>query len=103
MSLSDLSSPRDSSISVAQANPSISKAQWANYALRKLREGYVLQQAPNGRAFHFFRAGEPLLPCTSHAARKLIEMGLLRVVKSDFRGVQYGLAAESREESAAAA
>jgi hypothetical protein len=98
MSLSDLSGPRDSAISVAQANPSVSKAQWANYALRKLREGYVLQQAPNGRAFHFFRAGEPLLPCATHAARKLIEMGLLTVVKSDVRGVQYALAEGFHEQ-----
>jgi hypothetical protein len=92
MSLSDFSSPSEGGISTSQANPSVSKTQWANYALRKLREGYLLQQAPSGRAFHFVRAGEPLQPCATHAARKLIEMGLLSVVKSDVRGVQYALA-----------
>lgn len=91
MSLTDFSSSSDSSQSVAQANPSVSKAQWANYAMRKLREGYVLIQAPSGKVFHFYLAGEPLQPCASHAAKKLLAMSLLTVIKSDVRGTHYGL------------
>lgn len=57
--------------------------------MRKLREGYVLLQSPNGRAFHFYRAGEPMQPCAGHAARRLIGLGLLTVVRTDVRGTQY--------------
>lgn len=89
MSPTDLSAPSDSGISTAQANPSVSKAQWASYALRKLRDGYDLIQAPNGRTFHFYKAGEPMQPCATHAAKKLVAMGLLVPMKTDARGTRY--------------
>jgi hypothetical protein len=103
MSLSDFSAPSDPGSSPAQANPSVSKAQWANYALRKLREGYVLLDAGNGKVYHFYLAGEPLQPCAAHAAKKLITMGLLTVVKSDVRGTHYGLREAFHPEPAPAA
>lgn len=91
MSLSDLPAPSESGVSTAQANPSVSKAQWANYALRKLREGYVLLQASNGKVYHFYKGGEPMQPCATHAAKKLVAMGLLVPAKSDVRGTHYVL------------
>jgi hypothetical protein len=103
MSLSDHSSPTDGGISTAQANPSVSKAQWANYALRKLREGYMLIQTANGRVFHFYRAGEPLQPCATHAAKKLIEVGMLTVMKTDIRGTHYGLPAAFQTDASPSA
>ncbi len=102
MSLSDLPSSSEGGISTAQANPSVSKAQWTNYAMRKLREGYVLIQSRNGRVFHFHRAGEPQQPCATHAGRKLLEMGLLTVIKSDVRGTHFGLREIFSEDSPAA-
>jgi len=91
MSVSDLPSPSEGGISTARVNASVTKTQWANYALRKLREGYLLLEARNGRVYHFLRTGEPMQPCATHAAKKLIEMGLLTVLKSDIRGTHYGL------------
>jgi hypothetical protein len=98
MSLSDHSTPSEGGVSTAQANPSVSKSQWTNYALRKMHEGYVLLQAPNGRVFHFCRPGEPMQPCATHAARKLVEMGLLTVTKSDIRGTHYALREAFQED-----
>lgn len=90
MSLSDFSSaPSESSGAPASANPTVSKAQWANFALRKLRDGYVLLQAPNGKVYQFYKAGEPLQPCPAHAAKKLLATGLLGIAKSDIRGTHY--------------
>lgn len=91
MSLSDHASPSERGISTAQSNPSVSKAQWLNYALRKLREGYTLVEAQNGRVFHFYLPGEPMQPCATHAARKLLEAGMLTVLRTDIRGTRYGL------------
>jgi hypothetical protein len=101
MSLTDFTASSDTGASVAQANPSVSKAQWANYALRKLRDGYTLLQAPNGRVFHFYRAGEPMQPCAVHAAKKLVAMGLLTVARSDVRGTHYGLREVFQSEASA--
>lgn len=75
----------------SHANPTVSKSQWANFALRKLQEGYVLLQFPNGKVYQFYKAGEPLQPCAAHAAKKLLEMGLLGVAKTDIRGTHFGL------------
>jgi len=91
MSLTDHSAPSDAGVSTALANPSVSKAQWASYALRKLRDGYTLLQAANGRTFHFCKAGEPLQPCATHAAKRLLAMGLLLPQRSDARGTAYAL------------
>lgn len=91
MSVSDSSAPTEGGISTAHVNPSVSKSQWSNYALRKLREGYGLLESPNGRVFHFYRPGEPMQPCATHAARRLVEMGLLTVQKTDIRGTHYVL------------
>jgi predicted component of type VI protein secretion system len=102
MSLSDFSSPAESGGGAPQANPSVSKTQWANYALRKLREGYVLLQMPSGRAYNFYRAGEPMQPCAPHAAKKLIAMGLVTVLRSDIRGTQYALREAFQPDEAAA-
>jgi len=100
MSLSDFSASPDPGSSVAQANPSVSKAQWANYALRKLREGYVLLDAGNGKVYHFYRAGEPMQPCAAHAAKRLIAMGMLTLTRSDVRGTHYGLREAFQPEAA---
>ncbi len=75
----------------SRAHPSVSKAQWANFAAAKLREGYRLVQSPSGASYRFHKAGFPLQPCAPHAARKLLEMGLLRVAKTDLRGTHYAL------------
>lgn len=104
MSLSDFSSasPESSGTSTAPS-PSVSRAQWASFALRKLREGYVLLQAPNGKVYQFYRAGEPLQPCPAHAARKLLAAGLLGVARSDIRGTHYTLLAPFQPEPGAEA
>jgi hypothetical protein len=73
------------------ASPTVSKSQWANFALGKLRDGCVLLESPNGRVFQFYKPGEPLQPCAAHAAKKLLGMGLLGVAKTDIRGTHYAL------------
>lgn len=75
----------------SQPNPSVSKAQWANFALGKLRDGYALLQSPNGKVYQFYTPGEPLQPCPAHAAKKLLAMGMLNVTKTDIRGTHYVL------------
>lgn len=102
MSLTDHTAPSDAGVSVAQANPSVSKSQWVNYALRKLREGYVVLETASGRAFHFYRVGEPMQPCAPHAAKKLIAMGMLVPQKSDVRGTTYALREAFQAEEPAA-
>ena len=89
--MNDLSTPGFDADASPSVSPSVSKGQWANHALRKLQEGQVLLQSPNGKVFHFYCAGEPLTPCAPHAAKRLREMGLLTVARSDIRGTQYVL------------
>jgi hypothetical protein len=92
MSTFDLNStPAESTGGPSHANPTVSKSQWANFALRKMQEGYVLLQSPNGKVHQFYKSGEPLQPCAAHAAKKLLEMGLLGVAKTDIRGTHFGL------------
>ena len=102
MSTFDVSSISAESGGTSHANPSVSKSQWANFALRKLREGSVLLQSPNGKVYQFYKAGEPLQPCAAHAAKKLMEMGLLDVTKTDIRGTQFGLREAFQADAAAA-
>ena len=102
MSVSDLSSPSELGGSTFTPSPSVSKSQWASFALRKLREGYVLLQLPNGTVFQFYKPGEPLQPCAVHAAKKLIAMGMLSVSKSDVRGTHYALRSAFQPEGAEA-
>ncbi len=100
MSVSDLPSPSaELGGGPAHASPTVSKSQWANFALRKLREGYVLLQAPNGKVHQFYKAGEPLQPCPAHAAKKLIALGMLGVQKTDIRGTHYVLPAAFQPEA----
>jgi len=75
----------------SQPNPSVSKSQWANFALGKLRDDYMLLQSPNAKVYQFYKPGEPLQPCAAHAAKKLLAMGMLGVIKTDIRGTHYGL------------
>jgi hypothetical protein len=91
MSSFDLSSPAEFGSAPSQPNASVSKSQWANFALGKLHDGYALLQSPNGKAYQFYKPGAPLQPCAAHAAKKLLAMGLLGVTKTDIRGTQYGL------------
>ena len=93
MSMFDASSSSTTDLidSPSRAHPSVSKGQWANFALSKLRDGFTLIQSENGKIFQFYKAGMPLQPCTTHAARKLLEMGLLTVTKTDIRGTHYAL------------
>ena len=100
MSTFDLNSaPAESGSAPSHANPTVSKSQWANFALRKLQEGYVLLQFPNGKVYQFYKPGEPLQPCAAHAAKKLLEMGLLGVAKTDIRGTHFGLREAFQPES----
>jgi hypothetical protein len=85
------SSPAEFGNAPSHPNPTVSKAQWANFALGKLRDGCVLLQSPNGKVYQFYKPGEPLQPCAAHAAKKLLTMGLLGVTKTDIRGTHYGL------------
>jgi hypothetical protein len=86
------SSPADlGGAAPSHANPTVSKSQWANFALGKLREGFVLLQSPNGKVFQFYKSGMPLQPCAAHAAKKLLAMGMLGVAKTDIRGTHYAL------------
>lgn len=104
MSVSDLpSSPADLGGGPSHASPTVSKSQWANFALRKLHDGYVLLQAPNGKVHQFYKPGEPLQPCPAHAAKKLIAMGMLGVRKTDIRGTHYALPAAFQPEPGAEA
>lgn len=103
MSTFDLSSAPAESGSPSHANPTVSKSQWANFALRKLREGYVLLQSPSGKVYQFYKPGDPLQPCAAHAAKKLLEMGLLDITKADIRGTQFGLREAFQPENGAAA
>lgn len=91
MSLFDVSSASDFDDAPSRAHPSVSKAQWASFALGKLRDGFTLVQSESGKVFQFHKPGMPLQPCTPHAARKLLEMGLLTVTKTDIRGTHYAL------------
>lgn len=93
MSLYDTSSSSasDSVDSPSRAHPSVSKTQWANFAIAKLSDGFTLVQNESGKVFQFYKPGMPLQPCTPHAARKLLEMGLLTVTKTDIRGTHYAL------------
>ena len=101
MSVSDLpSSSPELGGGPSHASPTVSKSQWASFALRKLREGYVLLQSPNGKVHQFYRQGEPLQPCPSHAAKKLIGMGMLGVQKADIRGTHYVLRDAFQPEAA---
>ena len=103
MSSFDLSSTPAESGGPTHANPTVSKSQWANFALRKLREGCVLLQSPNGKVYQFYKAGEPLQPCAAHAAKKLLEMGLLDVAKTDIRGTHFSLREAFQAENGPAA
>lgn len=105
MSLHDLSSaPSGSDFEPSPSvSPTVSKGQWANHALRKLHEGYVLLQHPSGKVFHFYRAGEPMTPCAPHAAKRLLAVGMLTVTKSDVRGTHYTLREPFQAEPGAAA
>ena len=91
MSTFDVSSSSELSGASIRSNPSVSKAQWANFALGKLRDGCALLQSPNGKVYQFYKVGAPLQPCAPHAAKKLLAMGLLGVTKTDIRGTHYGL------------
>ncbi len=101
MSLFDAasSSAADSADSPSRAHPSISKGQWANFALAKLRDGFTLVQSESGKVFQFYKLGMPLQPCTPHAANKLLKMGLLTVTKTDIRGTHYILCSAFRAEA----
>ncbi len=103
MSVSDLSSPSETGGATFGPSPSVSKSQWANFALRKLREDYALLQLPSGTVFQFYKPGEPLQPCTPHAAKKLVAMGLLTVTKTDIRGTHYALRPAFQPEASAEA
>lgn len=98
MSVSDLPSSSELGGAPAHANPTVSKSQWASFALRKLHDGYILVQAPNGKVHQFYKRGEPLQPCPAHAAKKLIGMGMLGVQKTDIRGTHYVLRADFQPE-----
>jgi hypothetical protein len=102
MSTFDVSPPSEFGSAPSQPNPSVSKSQWANFALGKLRDGFVLIQSPNGKVYQFYKPGAPLQPCAAHAAKKLLAMGLLGVTKTDIRGTQYGLRSAFQPEAPAA-
>ncbi len=99
---SSSSAVSDSGASPSHAHPSVSKAQWASFALGKLNDGYCLVQHPNGNAYQFYKPGVPLQPCAPHAARKLLALGLLDVAKADIRGTQYALRAAFQPDGPAA-
>lgn len=97
------SSPTEFGGAPAHANPTVSKSQWANFALTKLRDGFVLLQSPNGKVFQFYKSGMPLQPCAAHAAKKLLAMGMLGVAKTDIRGTHFALRDAFQPEAAPSA
>ena len=103
MSIFDANVAADSSGPLAYPSPTVSKSQWTNFALAKLRDGHVLVQSPASRGFQFYKPGTPLQPCPAHAAKKLLAMGLLSVVKTDIRGTHYGLPDAFQPEAAPSA
>jgi hypothetical protein len=95
-------SPSEFGSAPSHPNPSVSKSQWANFALGKLRDDYMLLQSPNGRVYQFYKPGEPLQPCPAHAAKKLLAMGMLNVTKTDIRGTHFALRNAFQPEAPAA-
>ncbi len=105
MSLYDASSSSAADVveSPSRAHPSVSKAQWASFALAKLNDGFTLVQSESGKVFQFHRPGMPLQPCAPHAARRLLDLGFLTVTKTDIRGTHYVLRPAFQPEAGAEA